>query len=117
MPKKEPAQSANHAISNMTDLPRITNSVFDADSAKKDSYGNVLMLKNATNFLGSNYGSKKAIPSGDSRSFPDTAHSRSSESKIIGWVNTQHIPPTFQKYSTFFTMAPISEGTTVSSVL
>ena len=113
MPKKELAQSANPATSNTMDLLKTTNNVFGVDSVKNDLFGNVLMLKNVTNFLGSNFGFKKAIPSEDSHSFPDTAHPKSDKSKIIGLASTQQASQTFRKSSTFFATAPISEDTNV----
>ena len=89
MPKKEPVQIVNQATSSMTDLRPTTNNVSNVEDAKNDSFGNVLMSKNVTSFLGSNFGFKKAIPSADSQSFPDTAPSKSSTLKMIGLGNFQ----------------------------
>ena len=115
MPKKEPAQIVNPVTSSMTDLRPITNGVFNADNAEGNSFGNVSMLKSVTNFLGSNYGFKKAIPSADSQSFPDTAPSKSSTLKMIGLGNFQNMKRIFPASDTSSMTVLISEETTALS--
>lgn len=117
MPKKEPAQIVNQPTSAVTDLREITNNVFDAAHVKNDLFGNVTMLKNVMNSLGFDSGFKKAILFGDFQSFPVTALSKSSKSKIIGLINFQFSTPTFHKLNTFFTTARILAKTTVLSLL
>ena len=115
MPKKEHVQIVNQVTSSMMDLQPITNDVFDAGNVKNDSFGNVLMSKNGTNFLGSNSGFKKAIQSAGSLNFPATAHSKLSESKIIGLNNYQSTIGISLKSNTSSTTALISDETTALS--
>ncbi len=115
MPKKEHAQVVNQTMSSATALQQIINNVFSVDDAKSDLSGNVLMSKNVMSFPGSNSGFKKAIRSGDSQSSQDTAHSKSSKSKIIGLSNPQSIMRTSLKSNTSSTMALISDETTALS--
>ena len=112
MPKKEPAQTVNQRTSSMMDLPPSANSVFDAGDAGNVLFGNVLMSKNVTNFLGSNSGFKKAIRSADSRSSQDTAHSKSRKSKIIGLINFRSTTATSPKSNMSSMTALISDETT-----
>jgi hypothetical protein len=67
------------------------------------------------NFPGSNSGSKKAIPSGDSQSFPDTAHPKSNALKIIGSISAQNTKPISPASNTFSVTALILERTAASS--
>ena len=115
MPKKEPAQNVKHATSNMMDLRQIKNSASDVGDVENVSFGNAAMLKNVTNFLGSNSGFKKVIPSGDSQSSRDTAHPKSSKSKIIGLSNPQSTIWTSLKSNMSSTMVLILDETTALS--
>ena len=115
MPKKEPVPIVNQTTSSMMDLRPTTNNVSDVEDAKNDSFGNALMSKNVTSFLGSNSGFKKAIPSADFHSFLDTAHSKSSKSKIIG-LNNFHSATRISPTSNMSSMtALISDETTALS--
>jgi hypothetical protein len=111
MPKKEPVPIVNQTTSSATALQQITNSVFGAGDVESDLSGNVLMSKNATNFPGSNSGFKKAIRSGDSQSFQDTAHSKSSKSKMIGLSNLRSATQISREFNTSSMTALISEET------
>ena len=115
MPKKERAQIVNQAMSSATALQQVINNVFSVDDAESDLSGNVLMSKNVTNFLGSNSGFKKVIPSGDSQSSRDTAHPKSSKSKIIGLSNPQSTIWTSLKSNMSSTMVLILDETTALS--
>ena len=115
MPKKDPVQNVNQTVSITMDLQETANNVSGVDDAESDLFGNVLMLKNVTSSLGSNSGFKKAIPSADSHSFLDTAHSKSSKSKMIGLINFQPTTLISPKSNTSFMMVPISDETTALS--
>ena len=115
MPKKEPVQSVNQTMSIMMDLRETINNVSDVDDAESDLFGNVPMSKSVMNFPGSGSGSKKAIPLEDSLGFPATAPSRSSKSKIIGFINPPTLAPISPESSTSSTTGLISDEITVLS--
>ena len=115
MPKKEPVQIVDQAPSSLMDLQPITNDVSGVGNAKSDSFGNVLMSKNGTNFLGSNSGFKKAIQSADSPSFPAIAPLNSSKSKIIGLSNFQSATRISPESNTSSMTVLISDETTALS--
>ena len=117
MPKKEPAQIVNQTTSNTTALRSFANDVSGVVDAKSDLFGNVLMSKNVTSFLGSNSGFKKAIPSADSPNFLATAHPRSNKSKIIGLPNLPSTISISPKSSTPSMTEPTSAEIAVSSLL
>lgn len=112
MSKKEPALTAKQVTSNVTASRCFINNVSDAGNATNGSPGNVRMSKNATGFLGSSFGSTKAIRFEDFLGFPATAPLRSSRSKITGSLKPQKQPPIFQRSNTPFMTAPTSEKTT-----
>jgi hypothetical protein len=109
MPKKERVHNADQTISNVMDSRLFTNNVSGAGNAASDLFGNVLMSKNAMNFPGSNFGSKKATRSEDSQSFLATAHSKSSKSKIIGLNSFQNMTRISQRFNMPSTMGLISD--------
>jgi len=115
MPKKEFALIANQTTLTTMVLRQIINSVSAAGDAINALFGNALMSKNVMSLLGSNYGSKKAIPLADSQNFPDTAHSKSSKSKTIGLINFQCPTPISQPFDTHSVTALISETITALS--
>lgn len=106
MTKKEPVQNVSQATLSVTDGLAIISNVSAATNVANDSFGNVLMSKNKTNSLGSNYGSKKAIPLEDSLSFLAIAFLKSNKSKIIGSTNSQSKTLTSPRFYTSFMTAP-----------
>ena len=116
MPKKDHALIVNQTTSSTTALQQIINNVFGVDDAESDLSGNVLMSKNVTNFLGLNSGFKKAIRSGDSQNSLDTAHPKSSKSKIIGLTNFRNATATSLKSNMSSMTALISDETTALSL-
>jgi hypothetical protein len=112
MPKKGPAPTVKKRMSNAMALRRIINNVFNAGDALSDLFGNVRMLKNATGFPGSVFGSRKATQSEDSQSFPDTARSKSNKLKIIGSIIPQNLMPFSLKSNMPFMTALTSGKTT-----
>ena len=70
--------------------PNKANNDFAANPVSKRSFGNKLMLKNETKKFGSNYGSKKAIQSGNYQIFPAIVKLNLNASRIIGYVKFQN---------------------------
>ena len=115
MPKKEPAQIVNQTTSNSTDLRSFANNVSSVADAKNDSFGDVLMSKNITCFLGSSSGFKKAILSVDFPRSQATANLKSSKSKIIGFSKSRCAKPISRKSNTCFMTVLISAKINASS--
>jgi len=112
MPKKDLVQNVNQVMSITMDLRETINSVSGAGDAETALSGNAGMSKSVTNFLGSSFGFKKAIRSEGSRSFPATASSKSSKSKIIGFTDRLRPATISPKSSTSSTTALILERVT-----
>lgn len=106
MTKKELAQDVSQTTLPVTDGLAIVNNASAAGNVANDLFGNAPMSKNKTNSLGSNHGSRKAIPLDDSLSFLATAHSKSNKSKTIGSTNNPSKTLTSPMFYTSFTMAP-----------
>lgn len=109
MPKKEPVRVANPSTLSATDLRPLASSVSVACDVTNDLYGNVGMSNNATSFLGSAFGFKKAIRCVDFRNFPDTVHSKLSKLKTIGLIKSRSTIPISQRSNTSSTTALILE--------
>ena len=115
MPKKEPVQNVNQAMSNVTDLPQTINNVSGVGDVETDLSGDALMSKSAMNSPGSSSGFRKATPCADSPSFPATAISKSNKSKIAGSISLPGALLTCRQSNTSFRTGLISEEITALS--